>query len=74
MTGDVLQWTSSVYAPYSRATYQDPVYGKGYYVERGSTYAEFPAAAYTSTRLAASPDYRSEYVGVRCASPVAASG
>lgn len=73
MAGNVLQWTSSRYAPYPGATYHDPLYGSGDYVERGGSYATFPAAAYTTNRDAASPDTRMEYVGFRCATPVTTS-
>ena len=73
MAGDVLQWTSTLYGPYPGTTYHDPLYGAGYYVERGGSYAMLPAAVYTTNRGAASADTRMEYVGFRCASPVTAT-
>jgi formylglycine-generating enzyme required for sulfatase activity len=69
MAGNVLQWTRSVWAPYPSATYREPNYGKGYYVQRGSTYAFFPAAAYTTMRYSGGPNDRQEDVGFRCATP-----
>lgn len=74
MAGNVLQWTRSIYAPYPGASYTDPVYGKGDFVERGGSYATLPAGAYTTIRDAASPDTRMEYIGFRCATAGAPQG
>jgi formylglycine-generating enzyme len=69
MSGDVFQWTRSVWAPYPGATYHDPSYSKGYYVQRGSDGWYSPAAAETTGRYADEPTVRADDVGVRCATP-----
>ncbi len=67
MSGNVEQWTSSIYAAYPGSAYQDPYYGRGAYVARGGSYATSSSAAYTTIRNADSPDVRMEYLGFRCA-------
>jgi formylglycine-generating enzyme required for sulfatase activity len=67
MSGEVFQWTRSTWAPYPGATYRDPNYGKGAYVQRGSDGWYSPAAAQTTGRYADEPDVRTDNAGFRYA-------
>jgi formylglycine-generating enzyme required for sulfatase activity len=75
MTGNVWDWTSSLYRPYPyEATdgRENPITGDGRRVVRGGSWVNSRADARAAYRYRSLPDLRYDYLGVRlvCSSPI----
>jgi formylglycine-generating enzyme required for sulfatase activity len=75
MTGNVWDWTSSLYRPYPyEATdgRENPITGDGRRVVRGGSWGYYQVLARPAYRLRSDPDDRGGNVGVRlvCSSPI----
>lgn len=75
MAGNVMEWTSSWYQPYSGNNYQFKKFGKEFKVLRGNGFQKgghyfLEAYRYAFYRTEAKPDEYFENVGFRCVIPV----